>query len=150
MKKVCNCIYIHKTALNQLKEEEKSVVNKALVMLEKKYDNVDYQIIKVDLKNNKVSFILSRDWNTSHEPIVGDSYNINVLTNEIKIIKEKKNTQIYHGKHFFVNRDYEGFNVDNEEKRYNFWNSIIPKCHKSRIGYKNYWINLIKKYGIEE
>lgn len=149
MKKVCNCIYIHKSALNQLKEEEKNLVNKALVMLEKKYD-VDYQIIKIDMKNKKVSFILSRDWNTSHEPIVGDSYNVNILTNEIKIIKEKKNPQIYHGKHFFVNRDYEGFNVDNEEKRYNYWNSIIPKEHKSKIGYKSYWINLIKEYGIEE
>lgn len=149
MKKVCNCIYIHKSALNQLKEEEKILVNKALVILEKKYD-IDYQVIKIDMKNKKVSFILSRDWNTSHEPIVGDSYNINVLTNEIKIIKEKKNPQIYHGKHFFVNCDYEGFDIKQEEKRYNLWNSIIPKNHKTKIGYKNYWINLIKEYGIEE
>lgn len=152
MKKVGTCLYVHKSALNQIYEylEKRNVVeeiNRIKNIIEK-YNKLDYEIFKYDYKSKKISLIESKDWNISHEPEVGNSLCIHINGEEKKI---KASGKIYHGKHFFINKDYIYFSYEKEKERYKEWNEKIPniKEHKSKIGNKSYWEKLLKENNLE-
>lgn len=117
-------------------------------------DFMEVEIVKVDVKNNKVSFIKSPDWDTAREPLVGDAYMIDLNENAplrkrtVKITKSKG--QIYHHKWMFVADDYQGFDIEESKKWSEKWQSVIPaeRGIKSRIGYKKYWDEYLKEYGL--
>lgn len=118
-------------------------------------DFMEVEIVKVDVKNNKVSFIKSPDWDIAREPLVGDAYMIDLNENAplrkrtVKITKSKG--QIYHHKWMFVADDYQGFDIEESKKWSEKWQSVIPaeRGIKSRIGYKKYWDEYLKKYGLD-
>lgn len=166
MKKISGVVYIHKSATNQLTSELLSLVSQAEKILTKTMDRlrnefeeccpehieyaknlvVKYDVIKIDRKNKKVSFIQSPDWDTEREPLVGDAYNVDITTEKIKVIKSKG--QIYHHKWMFVNDDYQGFDVEESKRWSDTWTKIIPKELKTKIGYKKNWDKILKEYGL--
>lgn len=112
---------------------------------------IDSYVLKFDPLNNKISFISTPDWDTENEPTVGDSICAWVDENEeFQAKKIKGKNQIYHNKWQFVQPNYTGFDVEAAKERTELWNSIpdINK-HKSRIGYRNYWNQLLQDNGIE-
>lgn len=145
MKKVMNCYYTHKSNTEDIE---------LLCRLNRTIEQVlnttyQYDIIKYDHYNNRVSLIKSPDWDTSNEPIVGDSVVINLETGESREVKGRKNNpQIYHNKWQFVSDDYPGFDVEAAKQRTEIWNKI-PNLNKSRIGNQNYWFELLDTNNIE-
>lgn len=149
MKIVGTSLYIHKSALHQLLDKIKNIqdclriVDLLSIVNE---ENIDYTIVKYDKKTKNLSFIYSPDWDIANEPSVGDSICFN-QNNERKIIKGSN--KIYHNKYLFVDSTYKGFDIEEAKKRSQLWNSI-PKIekHKTRIGNKQYWIDLLKEHNI--
>lgn len=156
MKKVMNTYYVHKSNRWELfklpffTEQAKRIVNGLDGFL-------DYQIIKYDWFNHKLSLIKSPDWDTANEPIVGNTYVFDLSQgNDLsdtpkKIIKGRTNNpQIYHNKWMFVADDYNGFDIEKAKERTKLWNSI-PNIseHKCRIGNQNYWFELLDSNRIE-
>lgn len=140
-KPMMGCIYIHKSALDSLTEDELMLYNEKLSYL----PEFEYHIIKIDMKNSTVSFISSFDWDTAYEPSVGDSYSIKA-DNSIKFTKGSN--LIYHHKWMFVKDDYMGFSVNDSKKRSELWmnhpcviNLKLDKTEKfnSKIGRRDYW-----------
>lgn len=154
IKKVGSCWYVHKSNYMELSDaiREKSdhpYFEIAINYCDKYFS--DYQIIKYDSKKHTVSCIESPDWDTSYEPIVGDSIITYLDTSEVKHIKGKANPQVYHHKWMFVADDYTGFNIEKAKERSALLFSIPnfnTKEVKSRIGYKNYWDKWCKENGI--
>lgn len=153
MKKIGGCIYAHYTMYDEkLDVELVNMIDDAISIL---FDEgvgshlLSTEIYKIDLKNNTVSFIESKDWDKAREPQVGDAYNVNLTTKEIKFIKSKG--QIYHHKWMFVADDYNGFDIEESKRWSEKWQSILPKDRivKSRIGYKKYWDEYLEEYGLE-
>ena len=147
MKKVGFAMYVHKSALNQLFDkisiEEQNRVLKYIEEL--KNENFEFVIVKYD--KGKVSFIESFDWDVENEPSVGNSWCYH-LDNTRRFVKQSG--KIYHCKYLFVNEDYIGFDIEKAKERAKLWNSIPDiKEHKSRIGNRNYWNELLKKNCIE-
>lgn len=147
VKKVCGAIYSHKSNINELikyvPSELKHDFNNLLDCI-----NFEYTIIKYDKDN--VTFIYSPDWDFSNEPIVGILYRFKKGEwNKSPIIRENWK-QIYHNKWQFVADYYNGFDIEIAKKRTELWNSI-PGINdlKSKIGYKNFWIELLTKNHIE-
>ena len=146
MKKVGTALYVHKSALDQLKfrisnSDEIRLAN--ILYWANKY-GLQYEIIKID--RQKVSLIDSHNWNTAFEPDVGISYCFDMNTpTEYKVIKPSG--KIYHCKELFVNPNYTGFDVNVAAERTKLWNSI-PNLDKRRIGNKTYWVTLLESYGI--
>ena len=146
--------YVHKSNIKELEDlllkKNKMVEKSCLELNINSFLNdcdLNYEIIKFDSIGKRVSFIESNNWNNANEPDVGKSY---VYSNGklLKIIEPKG--QIYHNKWMFVSNDYKGFDIEEAKKRTEEWNSIKDiKQHKSRIGYKNYWANLLKKNNIK-
>lgn len=148
MKKIGTSVYTHISGVTQLKCDYVSMYAQARSMIDEKIIK-DCVVIKIDYKNNKVSFIESEGFDVEREPKVGDAYCVNVETGEIKKIKSKG--QIYHHKWMFVPYWYKGFDKRESEKWSKKWQSVIPNDRKikSRIGYKKYWDEYLRKYGLE-
>lgn len=149
MKKVCNNWYVHISNTLELYDyiafkcgqAECQRVNETVNLLRKKFP--EGNIIKYNSKTKDITIIGSRDWNTANEPEIHWSY-IQKYTGEGVYYKGKG--QIYHNKWQFVAEDYKGFDVQKAKERTDEWNSIPNiKSHKSKIGYKNYWVQLLKE-----
>ena len=158
MKKIGGCIYMHISMRTNVEEKIKSMIEDAEKVFRKVIgikDFMEVEIVKIDVKNNKVSFIKSPDWDTAREPLVGDSYMIDLNEDAplrkrtVKITKSKG--QIYHHKWMFVADDYQGFDIEESKKWSEKWQSVIPaeRGIKSRIGYKKYWDEYLKEYGLD-
>lgn len=158
MKKIGGCVYMHMSMRAGACEQIKNMVADAEKVFRKVVgikDFMEIEIVKVDIKNNKVSFIKSPDWDIAREPLVGDAYMIDLNEDAplkkrtVKITKGKG--QIYHHKWMFVADDYKGFDIEESKKWSKKWQSVIPADRKikSRIGYKKYWDEYLKEYGLE-
>lgn len=142
LKRIGNTVYAHKSNLDELKKDigDKifNQIKECLIYLPKDFM---FDVIKLDKKSNKVSFISSPDWDISREPLVGDSYCINLSdeNKSLKLIKSKG--QIYHHKWMFVSDTYSAFNLEEAKAWSAKWTEVFPKDRliKSRIGYKKYW-----------
>lgn len=140
-KKMIDCLYIHKSAIDTLTKEEFNLYKEKL----KYIDNFEFDIIKISLKKEEVSFIQSIDWDILNEPSVGDSI---CVKKDGSIKKTKGSNLIYHHKWMFVKDDYTGFSVEDSKKRSETWmnHEIILKFKldpnekfNSKIGRRNYW-----------
>lgn len=147
MKKIGTAVYVHYTNHKELTQEQKSILEKACEICKIGFECSE--IYKVDVRNKKVSFIESKDFNESREPTVGKGYVVDIENKTYKEIKPKG--QIYHHKWMFVADDYTGFDIEESKRWSEKWQSVIPadKKIKSRIGYKKYWDEYLKEYGLE-
>ena len=147
MKKIGSCTYVHHKGIRLLSKKEKDLILKALKIIPEDI-RIETTIVKVDPRNKKVTLIESKDFDTAREPEVGTAYNIDIEKCEYKTIKPRG--QIYHHKWMFVPEDYKGFDIEESKKWSDLWQSIIPKDKtiKSRIGYKKYWDEYLKEYGL--
>ena len=145
MKIISGVVYTHKTNTKDLTSEQVSLVKLAAQKLDPS-SLEKIEILKIDKKQKRVSFIESPDWDTASEPAVGTAYMVDLIKNQIKIINPKG--QVYHHKWMFVGDDYMGFDI-NESKRWSEkWLSVIPSELKTRIGYKKFWLETLKKYNL--
>lgn len=103
--------------------------------------NFKYTLVKYNEDTKNTTFIICDDFDTNHEPIMGEAILINV-NGDTKHIKPPKDPWIYHHKWLMVTPDYTGFNVNESIDRSLSW--INLDIDKSRIGKKSYWeINVI-------
>ena len=145
-KRVGNNLYIHLSAIDTLSEQELSLVQQKLFVLPA---DSNYYILKINIKESKVSFIDSLDWDIASEPEVGDCYSVNEK-NEVEFIKSKG--QIYHHKWQFVKEDYEYFDVAESKRWSDTWQNsdvvkqlkIKDKNYLCKIGYRDYFDREIK------
>lgn len=154
LKQVMKATYAHISNIDEwkdyvLKYIDEETFQDLLDNVRQVYDNtvgIDSCVLKFDRLTNKMSIISAPDWDTKNEPTVGDSivgwFDDN---GDFQYKKIKGKNQIYHNKWQFVQPDYKGFDVEKAKQRTKLWNSIpdINK-HKSRIGYRNYWNQLLK------
>lgn len=150
MKIVMNTYYVHKSNWKELlKVLVPSEIRTLVNVMENTEGDFNYEVIKFDRVNHKISFIDSPDWDTANEPIVGDSHVYDIDNDTIIYRKgREKNPQIYHNKWMFVSNDYKGFDIDKAKQRTELWNSI-PNIDKKRIGNRDYWVELLAENNIE-
>lgn len=113
-------------------------------------ENFDFNIIKFDTKSKDLSFIYSPNFDSSHEPIVSDSYKIKEKNGTLelcKMTKEQKDPLIYHHKWLFVKEDYKGFDIEESKRRSIEWKSVLGKNPQvtSKIGRLSFWKNWLKE-----
>lgn len=130
-------IYIHKDYADILPQNR---LNEALKTLKENVFNFDYAIIRYNKEKNSFAFIKSPDFDSSDEPIVGDSILIS-SDNSLKFTPQKKDPQIYHHKWLFVKDDYKGFEIKTSLKRTILWKEKmgVNKTLSSKIGTQSIW-----------
>lgn len=147
VKKVMKSLYVHKSNLKELFDNiDDGTVIERIQKIIKNFDK-PFEIVKYDSITGNISLIDSPDWDTVNEPTVGDSY---TYKPDGSVSYRKGGTQVYHNKWQFVAPDYTGFDIEKAKQRTKEWNAIPDiRDHKSRIGYKNYWHDYLRKNGLE-
>lgn len=145
MKKVGYCYYAHRWSIHGFPKTAQDLIFTAFNKLPIKFH--DYAIVKVDMKTESVSFIRSYDFDTAREPTVGNGVKV---SKEGIITYTKEKGQIYHHKWMFVEPLYNGFDVEESKEWSRIWQEKIPCTReiKSRIGYRKYWVEILRKYDI--
>lgn len=130
-------LYIHKQYTNILGQKS---FQQAINTLKHFDNNFQYTIVKHNTQNNSYSFISCPNFDTEEEPIVGTCIHIN-NKQEVKIIQQKQDPQIYHHKWLFVKDDYQGFDVEKSIQRSIEWKTILGKntSISSKIGFLSFW-----------
>ena len=151
-KKVGNDLYFHHSYIQNFLSEQ--TVDQIIKESEKQgsvLKNFNFAIIRYNKKENNISFIECENFDTSDEPIVGDSIKFDLNTKKITKTKQPNNPLIYHHKWMFVADDYTGFNVEESKKRSIQWKSVlgVNKEISSKIGRLNFWKEWLKKNNIK-
>lgn len=131
-KQMIGCVYIHKSSEQILPNIEKF----------KKYLPISYEyaVVKFNWLKNTFSFIQSSDFDTAHEPTVGNSLIVHA-DGKTKLIKAPQDPWIYHHKWLMVNDNYKEFNVSMSKSRSIKWMKLNPD--RSKIGKKSSWLENI-------
>ena len=141
-KKIGGDHYVHKDYAHVLPQDELNKAKKSIP------DGFKYNIIKHNKKEGTFSFIHSPDFDSAHEPTVGDSVKIHP-DGSTKITKQTNPPKVYHHKHQWVAPDHKGFDVEESKRRSEEWKSVMDKDpnkkdHMTRIGSKTYWHSWLK------
>ena len=145
MKIVSQTKYVHLSAINQFPVNEQVLIYKAInAAIDDKGSTIDPDVISFTYNGFDAIINLNfcDNWDSVHEPSIIKSVKviINTLTNELvvgKFINYSNNPLIYHGKHFFVNEDYKGFDPMVEKIRYESFKLLKPD--KNKMGRCKWW-----------
>lgn len=144
-KKMGHDLYMHKDYEHQLPQKE---LEHAKSKLPKDFE---YTAVKHNKKEGTFSFIHSPDFDTAHEPTVGDSIKVHP-DGSSKLTKQTNPPKVWHHKHQWVASDYKGFDVEESKRRSEEWKSKmgVNKHESSRIGSRDYWHSWLDKNGIKK
>lgn len=139
-KKIGGDHYVHKSYEHVLPQDE---LHTAKSHLPKDFE---YTAVKHNKKEGTFSFIHSHDFDTAHEPTVGDSIKVN-KEGSTKLTKQTRDPKVWHHKHQWVAPDYKGFDVEKSKERSKEWKDKlgVNKEVSSRIGSKSYWHDWLGK-----
>lgn len=150
-KRIGSTIYVHKSNIQELldmlpDDEYKSEIIK-WYEFRKQPGTASYEVIKYDIKQHKLSFIDSPDWDSANEPTVGEStcWNFDKGTSTYR----NGGTTVYHSKELFVSDNYTEFDIEKAKERTKLWSSLVSKEDKKKIGNKKFWIQWCKEHGLE-
>jgi hypothetical protein len=129
-KEIGYAVYVHR----DYEEHLGDVVEWAKRHLPESYD---YTVVKLNQRNDSVSFIQCPGFDTEHEPAITG---IVVVTADGQVQHRSLpvDPYIYHHKWLFVADDYSGFDVAASKKRSKKWISL-DNVDRSRIGRKSFW-----------
>ena len=131
-KEIGGAVYLHKSYESKIGD----LVSNAKSFLPPDFS---YTIVKVNLKNDAVSFINCADFDTADEPTLGSSYIVHT-SGTIRKRNQPADPEIYHHKWLFVDDQYKGFDVEASKQRSIEWLSI-PGIDRKKIGKRSYWLN---------
>lgn len=100
-------------------------------------NHYEYTVVKLNQRNDSVSFIYCPDFDTAQEP----SITAIVIVNADGLARRRLTLEdpfIYHHKWLFVADDYPGFDVAESKARSRLW-IALGDVDRSRIGRKSYW-----------
>ncbi len=100
-------------------------------------EHYDYTVVKLNQRNDSVSFIHCPNFDTEHEPAIAA-----IIVVSADGTAQRRTTPsdpyIYHHKWLFVADDYDGFDVAESIARSQRW-IALSSVDRSRIGRKSFW-----------
>lgn len=162
MKQVHKCYYVHISAIKQLEDKfggtplfyylANSVINdfrERIAELGIYLSNAEDMpiVIKYDIEKDSITMLYVADWLTAKEPEINGAWLYKMKDRSVSYIKGRG--QIYHSKELFVLPTYKAFDLEKARQRTKEWNRYIQAGDKSRIGYKKYWKEFLKRNGME-
>jgi hypothetical protein len=129
-KEIGYAVYVHR----EYEERLGSTVEWAKRHLPEAYE---YTVVKLNQRNDSVSFILCPSFDLDHEPAIAA-----IIVVSADGVTQRRTTPtdpfIYHHKWLFVDDDYRGFDVEESKARSQQWISL-GDVDRSRIGRHSYW-----------
>lgn len=129
-------VYLHRNYIPTIPEDRQRLIQEAATHI----GDFQFNVVKVGVRNNVVSFINSPDFDTAPEPTAGRYVNVNL---DAGSVKQGNTKSIWHHKWLWVMDDYQGFDVEESFQRSQKW-LALPDIDFSRIGKREVWDDTIK------
>jgi hypothetical protein len=100
-------------------------------------EHYDYDVVKLNQRNDSVSFIQCPGFDAEHEPAITAIIVVNA-SGQVQRRATPSDPYIYHHKWLFVPDDYPGFNVAESKARSEKW-IALSGVDRSRIGRLSFW-----------
>jgi DNA phosphorothioation-associated putative methyltransferase len=100
-------------------------------------EHYEYSVVKLNQRNDAVSFIQCPGFNVEHEPAITAIIVVNA-TGQAQRRTTPADPYIYHHKWLFVDDDYQGFDVAESKARSEQW-IALGNVDRSRIGRRSFW-----------
>jgi hypothetical protein len=100
-------------------------------------EHYEYSVVKLNQRNDSVSFIQCPGFDFEHEPAITAILVVNA-SGQVQRRTTPADPYIYHHKWLFVADDYRGFDVAASKARSEQW-IALGEVDRSRIGRKSYW-----------
>ena len=116
-------------------------------------EDFEYEIVKYNEKTGNVSFLESKDWNTSHEPTIGNSYSVKGSGGEAKFRPQAADPEVYHHKWQFMKPGSPGYE-ESVARSAQWWGKVkqiqatTDKSILQKIGKKSTWEKTLKQIGL--
>ena len=130
-KEIGGAVYVHRTYEHLLGPEIDVARNRLPA-------DFRYTVVKYALRRGSVTFIASPDFDTAHEPIVGDLWIVHP-EGTTSFRRQLPDPWIYHHKWLMVLDDYQGFDVEASKKR-SAQLDLLPDVDRKLIGRSSYWL----------
>lgn len=141
-KAIGGCIYVHKDYATKI--IPRSTYKRALQLLYLQFPEFDFNVVKYDPDNNKISFMTSEDFDTAREPVVGTYIVVDVGSGKLKM---GHSNAIYHHKWLWVDDNYPRFDVDKSYEWSKAWLSVLDEpADGTNI---DRWKAQLAKYGLK-
>lgn len=135
MKKVHGNLYVHRTNVGELPQEEDAFVRKAIELLPEAYE---WNMLKV-ARDKRVSFMYYPNFYENPHPALYQFANVDTATGKIKYGSESKNPVILHRKETFVSKTDPNYKMFKALTDQEVEAGLYPKNLLSHIGRKNFW-----------
>jgi len=129
-KSIGGSVYVHRAYEYVLPQE-------FLLTAKQHLKGFEYTVVKFNTRTNAITFVHSPDFDTAHEPTVGDQLLVR-SDGSVKHMKAPADPWIYHHKWLVVGDDYTGFSVEQAKERSRQW-MRLEGLDSSRIGKRSYW-----------
>lgn len=100
-------------------------------------EHYEYSVVKLNQRNDSVSFIQCPGFDVEHEPAITAIIVVNA-TGQVQRRTTPEDPYIYHHKWLFVPDDYRGFDVAESKARSEQW-IALGGVDRSRIGRLSFW-----------
>jgi len=140
-KKVGSCTYAHRKYEKSIvpEDELKAAKSKAGSSIN------GYTCVRYNRRSKSIAFQFSPDFDTADEPVLSKT----ILVKEdgdIVVTDSGANPYIWHHKWMWVSDRYSGFDVEASKKRSELWAGHVSKKEMSKIGRKNFWDSIKKRW----
>lgn len=146
MKQVRGKIYLHKSAIDDLTNQQKSIVKQAMNIL--KLDS-KWNLIRLD-SEDQVGFLYYPDFEKNPHPSLQHSFSVNLITKETKFRDSfQNNPPILHRKETFLLKDDKNYEKFSKLTRQEEEAGLLDPKISHTIGFKKRWEQLLDEKELE-
>ena len=146
MKQVRGKLYLHESAIEDLSDQQKSVVKQAMNILN---SNSKWNLIRID-SDKQVGFLNYPDFEQDPHPKLQHSFSVNLTTKQTKFRDSfQNNPPILHRKETFLTKDNEDYEKFSKLTKQEEEAGLLDPKISHKIGFQNFWDNLLDEKGFE-
>ena len=146
MKRIRNKTYLHKSAISDLTNDQKILVNNAQNQLK---PDSKWNLIRID-SDDQIGFLSYPDFENNPHPKLQHSFSVNLTTKQTKFRDSyHNNPPILHRKETFITKNDENYEKFSKLTKQEEEAGLLDPKTSHRIGFQNYWNNLLNEKGLE-
>jgi len=146
MKKVRGKLYLHKSAIEELSNQQKSIVKQAMNILK---NDLKWNLIRLD-SEDQVGFLFYPDFEKDPHPSLQHSFSVNLTTKVTKFRDSfRTNPPILHRKETFLTKDNKNYEKFSKLTKQEEEAGLLDPKISHRIGFQKFWDNLLYEKDLE-
>jgi len=136
-------LYVHRTYAPLVVGAD--ILSTAVGILREKHPAFEYNVVVWHPVRGQLRFVMSPDFDTASEPVVGDCVTVDLLNKTAS--KVRSYPHIWHHKYLWVQDGYPGFDVEESRRWAETWKLVLKEPPASAN--RKVWEEQLQRHGLE-